>query len=111
LSFNDNENKNEISFGEELLYESALEMNLFSEANMKNSIFKLDKNAKKKRFQSLSALMIAKEKNDPDYFKLKKINAQRLQIINALHKKYNSQAKAKVKSMTNNQNVLNANKK
>ena len=63
-----------------------------------------------KRFQSSSALMIAKEKNDPDYFKLKKINAQRLQIITALHKKYNSQAKAKVRNMTSNQSVLHAKK-
>jgi hypothetical protein len=85
--------------GDRKLQEAAVELGFISEADAtllnERNIIKMDKHAKKNRLITKSVMVIAREKNDPDYKKLEFYNAKRMFFKRKLIKKYKAPAKAR----------------
>jgi hypothetical protein len=84
------------TLSEDVIYE-LLNEEILNERN----ILKWDKKAKRKYATNKSVLVIAKEKNDPDYKKLKKVMKMRKKLLDRLFKKYGTQAKARAYKIEN----------
>lgn len=69
------------------------------------SIIRVGKKEKIERLKSRTCFLIAKEKNDPLYIKLKKINATRKILKAQIEKKYMAQANARVRKYLSGRGV------
>ena len=93
--------ENNIELSDDEAYELMSE-GLLSERN----IVKYDKQTKRKRLAGQAAILIAKEKNDPLYHKLKKVYKQRKMLKDAIQKKYGTKGALRAKQMMQNNKVL-----
>ena len=86
------------------LTENTKEMNTLIEEGIlsEKTIVKFDKTAKLSKAESQAVLIIAREKNDRDFFKLVRVWKMRKILKDKLEKKYGSQAKARAKQMIRN---------
>lgn len=74
------------------------------------TIVKLDKKAKKSKAEAQAELVIARERNDRDFKKLVTIWKLRKVLLDRIHKKYNAQAKTRVRQNQRNVGKLKNNK-
>jgi hypothetical protein len=93
------ENGIELTSSEEV---ELMQENLLSERN----IVKLDKYSRKNRLLTKSAIIIAKEANDPLFKKLAKVYMQKRTLRAAIEKKYATKAAARVRKILAGNNVL-----
>lgn len=85
----------------EALSEDSKELAILQDENIlqEKSIIKFDKNAKLKRLESQSIIVIAREKRDRDLNKLLRVWKMRRILLDRLKKKYINQARARARQI------------
>jgi H2-forming N5,N10-methylenetetrahydromethanopterin dehydrogenase-like enzyme len=105
LSTNMQESASAQALDNQILIASAVNLGLLESTALNEvtfaakTIVKLNKADKLEQLTGQNAVLIAKEKNDPLYQKLHKLNVARMNLKSTIQKKYNAQAKSRAQKI------------